>query len=997
MRSPFRIFRKHQKEATVILIGLAMFAFVILDSLTRITEVPPQLWIVLLAVALGGVFWVIGVQSGHGKQKEYSLAGALLGAALGFLLMAFNRPAPAVETSAGNISHKELEQMIARRQKAIQFMQEAYQAAVPPPPAPPQWARRDLVMRLAQNELQRQGRLSPFTRMLLQQHENYERWARGRVIASFGFTPEQPVTERDVVRKYLLLKEAKKYGIRVSDEAVATYIKRMTNGNLTTDIYNRIRDDRVHLSEDELFDILREEITARLMLSLRLPPKLRIPTLGDYWDQYRKLHVRQRLEFTEVPIKPFVEKIAAAGPQPPEKELRELYDKYKERVPTGEPSPEPAFGLPERIQIAYFSADYSKVENEVIRQLESDFLTEEERTAALKKIDEAMAAFEQKLAEGKIKPEDVLKERLKAYQPYLRRLLKAGGKINRLEYEIVKHYEERKDPLYADPAWRARQEARKKAEEAARRDPRQHGPVEAPRPKTPPAKRSGPNGEAVPGDSGAARHFPSVLLPDSNAERSSAPATAAAAAVTFPALSLLPADSRQPGTAKPPIKKTSKKTSTKADGTNAGGTRPGGAAQPKSATGELHSPPPPPMPYFPIEQTARPPVSAPRPVLPFQPLDEKLRSTIRDEVLKRRTEDEIRKRLNQAAAEMRKYSEAYVRSLEGEEEFDSEAASRHLEATARKLGLKYVVTGLFSQLEFGRDATRFPMNNAVETDEKFERPTQRPLFQILFPQPSSRDRSDEKNRHAFELYRIIRVRGFSQEQNAAPQFFVLWKTIHKEAEVPPFDDPETRKKVVQAWREIQARKQAEQRAKELADKLRTARKPMRDAFAGLTVTGEAGGDPLRSELFPPRGGRQPGFSWLMVMGQNLSVPATGIPPGGQIVPTPIPGIDKPDDNFRNYIFNELQDGEIGVVPNADHSKYYVVRVVDRYPVTPEGLRDLMKTFLGEENVFDTQPGRPSLYNDLNSPFSRENQQLWQKAEQQLFEEYNVRFFTRLNS
>ena len=33
MRSPFAIFRKHQKMAMVILTGLSMFAFVVMDQL----------------------------------------------------------------------------------------------------------------------------------------------------------------------------------------------------------------------------------------------------------------------------------------------------------------------------------------------------------------------------------------------------------------------------------------------------------------------------------------------------------------------------------------------------------------------------------------------------------------------------------------------------------------------------------------------------------------------------------------------------------------------------------------------------------------------------------------------------------------------------------------------------------------------------------------------------------------------------------------------------
>ncbi len=80
MTSPFGVFRKHQRVLMVVLIGLAMFAFIFLDAMTKMdsgTALLPILFVMLGA----GVFWVLGSQTG--KANSYAAAGALLVATCG--------------------------------------------------------------------------------------------------------------------------------------------------------------------------------------------------------------------------------------------------------------------------------------------------------------------------------------------------------------------------------------------------------------------------------------------------------------------------------------------------------------------------------------------------------------------------------------------------------------------------------------------------------------------------------------------------------------------------------------------------------------------------------------------------------------------------------------------------------------------------------------------------------------------------------------------------
>ena len=69
MRSPFEIFRKNQKQLMVVLIGLAMFAFIILDSLTQMDE-PDNM---SLLQELAGIDGARKIKEGH-FPKRFDLA-----------------------------------------------------------------------------------------------------------------------------------------------------------------------------------------------------------------------------------------------------------------------------------------------------------------------------------------------------------------------------------------------------------------------------------------------------------------------------------------------------------------------------------------------------------------------------------------------------------------------------------------------------------------------------------------------------------------------------------------------------------------------------------------------------------------------------------------------------------------------------------------------------------------------------------------------------------
>jgi hypothetical protein len=102
---------------------------------------------------------------------------------------------------------------------------------------------------------------------------------------------------------------------------------------------------------------------------------------------------------------------------------------------------------------------------------------------------------------------------------------------------------------------------------------------------------------------------------------------------------------------------------------------------------------------------------------------------------------------------------------------------------------------------------------------------------------------------------------------------------------------------------------------------------MTEALAGQTVTGDPKGAALTVESSPE-------FSWW----RESLVPQSGmgrppVQPGNPVVVTAA-GM-----KFMSYVFDELKEGETGVVFNDDASICYVVRVVERRPADREQFKN----------------------------------------------------------
>jgi len=134
--------------------------------------------------------------------------------------------------------------------------------------------------------------------------------------------------------------------------------------------------------------------------------------------------------------------------------------------------------------------------------------------------------------------------------------------------------------------------------------------------------------------------------------------------------------------------------------------------------------------------------------------------------------------------------------------------------------------------------------------------------------------------------------------------YVVWKVADTPERVPALD--EVRQQVVTAWKTMKARALAQKRAEELAEKARTAGKPL-------------------AEVFPESDGfhvsRSDPFSWLTV----------GPVPSGRDMRlrlSEVYGVDGAGPAFMEAVF-KLPDGGVVVAMNHGQMSAYVVRLAGR--------------------------------------------------------------------
>jgi len=307
MASPFAVFRRNQKVLTVVLTCLAMFAFIILDSVSKMET--SAIMPILFGLIGASLAWMWGSQNERGISYPVIGLGAVLGAIVGVIFINQWANQGGLATAHGRLTNRDLLEMKQKRDMANQFVISAFR--------------------------ERKGEVHP---MMANYYLNQYR---------FGDT-----SSRSVVTKMLLEKEADSLGIEISDEFITNYIKTVSENSMTREALTKIR-SQLGMGESELYDTLRSELRARVASRVLNPELVHMP--DQYWGDFEKLNVRHSIDAVAIPVEPF----AARLPRPSDAEINELFEQFKSVYPMGE---NPGFVQPDRLQLAWFESDYESAE-----------------------------------------------------------------------------------------------------------------------------------------------------------------------------------------------------------------------------------------------------------------------------------------------------------------------------------------------------------------------------------------------------------------------------------------------------------------------------------------------------------------------------------------------------------------------------------------------------------------------------------------------------------
>jgi hypothetical protein len=317
MASPFSLFRRHRKILTVILTGLAMFAFIVLDALSRMED--SSAFIPLVTAIVGAAaFWFFGQQSNKGSG--FTLVGAAFGAAVGFLAV-YSRPNPdGIATDIGTLTKAKLQVMREERNQANQFIGGA-------------------------------------VRERKEQDQNAQRYFFGDVSAE------------EMVEKFLLLDKAEKLNVQVSNAYVNDYILEASDKGLDTKEFNELRSS-LNLGKADVFRVLRDELRVRIVKQMLMPQAIELPQ--QKWENFKKFEVVYEIDAVEVPVEPFETAVAA----PETGELEKLFEEFKEFYPRGE---NPGFRQPERLKLAWLRISRSEIAKGIAEPTEEELKAQYEK------------------------------------------------------------------------------------------------------------------------------------------------------------------------------------------------------------------------------------------------------------------------------------------------------------------------------------------------------------------------------------------------------------------------------------------------------------------------------------------------------------------------------------------------------------------------------------------------------------------------------------------
>ena len=881
----------------IVATGLAMISFVFLGAVNNPQDLPAPLVVILLAAMIGGIFWLAGLS--RGKGIDWGLLGVVIGVALGLAMIWSGREPVAVEMVGGNLNGSELSELMRERQVANNFVQMAATAGLPQ----------------GDSDAARQAQI-----------EATQRIRRNR----FGFYGQENVTQQDVVLGEILRREADDIGMVISDQVVLKFIADVSGGKLTKEAFSKIR-RTLQVSETSLIDILRKEIRAREAGRLLIGQDLLTPQ--NQWEFYKKLSVSESAELVSIPVSEFV----TDDMQPTDEELQNLLVQFNENMPgfTPEGRPEegrPGFFQPPKMRIAYLEAVFDDIQEtvgdvtdeEIQKRYENEYKREVPTDSPLDMKPKAggtppaLPALPGK--SGTPEP-PAAPTKNSASNPES----KPESKASPEKTEAPKVKEEKKPA--AEPA-KEKSEADKPSNPEAKKGAQsfkldslsrlqfvafQEDKPKEEKPAAQPKENKGlPASAAKPDEKKEAKPAPAAtekkdVKKEEPAKEEKSPAETPKPSADKPA-------AEKPATEKPAAEKAETPAETKPE-------------MKKDPAGGVDIPP--------------------APTSDVPELDEELKATLREDILRERTQVKIEKLTNEAYQFVNDLSRKYRNGELDEDYLSLEEATKQIKAYAAKHHLEYIETPFLTLAEL-RDSEDYPIGSA--------------FIAPLDPQRFRTVTDELAQSIPTIMFQVKRAHHFSSNSR-----YVFWKTGYHKAYAPKSIDDEkaVREQVTKIWKLQKAEPAAKQRAEQLAKMVRQSDKPMSEALTDETVTGSA------ESLFLTV--RNTGQFTMMTRGRAVpNNPFQQTPPRYSVVA----GAEDAGQRFFTKVFDEMDAGDVGVAPNRDNSVYYVVRIIDRSPGSEEELNQMRAQFLkqGPQREYSVMGGQllseygGSLAQELNEKY-----------------------------
>ena len=788
MASPFQYFRKNSGTLMAITVVLSMFAFTLTSLFSAEGTNYPMLGLMLGSVLL----CFAGIRSG--KILQFALVGGIIGFCAGWILPAAlaGSNTTAIATKIGTVSKDDVDRMVQNRMVANQFVQ----------------------------------------------------MIGGRGY-QFGFGYE---VDRDVMLGELLRKEADEMGIVVNDAAVNHFIKQASQNKMTAQQFKDVRKQFGQrgkpLTEAELYDMLRDEIKARLAIQMVVPFRGQDkPTPDQYWDLYKRMNVSQEIVAAGLPVTSFVGLVA----EPDDSELRALFEKHSTVFPNELEPGAPGFRQPKKMRLAALEADYATIESSLTPLTDA---------------------------------------------------------------EIKKYYEDNKDREFTDSFIQD---------------------DSSPADSSPPADDM-PFDDGEPGEADNPADAPATGKTESTEPADKETTTEPAKSKTKKEESVEPAStdpapeeaaSDKPDEPKKPTKKPAADSKSEADGEDS---EPDNVPEPqeddeKDAPADDDDA---------ADDDAAADEDKPKiEPIRYLPLTDDLKDEIRGRINRERTLDALTQRTEDAAKKMRELADKYIldaareANAAGKEFNDTDNAgpmASEMKAWGEANGLKYIETPNLTYLQFANEE-EYPLGSATEpVEDDFSNPNPESIAVKLFNSPN----------------KAVLYNPAQAEDQLTNNRFAYWVIEETDSKVPTFEDDGIREQVVEAWKTIESRPLAKKRAEELKVKVEAALadgKTISDALAEETTTGAKQGVIIAVR-------NAPRFSWM----RRSSASPNSFMPQPPVMSQVI-GVDGAGRDFMRYVFEELNDGDVGVVPNSDFSSYYIVQAINRTPSSEENVAKLREEFM----------------------------------------------------